>query len=83
MVLAQVLADGTSTLDGRVLDANSARQLADRYTVGGSTFAVVLIGKDGSQKFRVDAVPNLQTVYAVIDGMPMRGQEMNGNNSEC
>ncbi|SDC10674.1 protein of unknown function [Mycolicibacterium neoaurum] len=83
MVLAQVLADGTSMLDGRVLDADSARQLADRYTVGGSTFAVVLIGKDGSQKFRVDAVPNLQTVYAVIDGMPMRGQEMNGNNSEC
>ncbi|MEH3137806.1 MAG: DUF4174 domain-containing protein [Mycolicibacterium neoaurum] len=44
---------------------------------------MLLIGKDGYQKLRVDAVPNLQTVYAAIDGMPMRGQEMSANNSEC
>ncbi|MGN7778724.1 DUF4174 domain-containing protein [Mycolicibacterium sp. 22603] len=83
MILAQVLAGGTSMLDGRVLEAASARQLAEQYAVGDNSFAVLLIGKDGSQKLRVDAVPNLQTVYAVIDGMPMRGQEMSGNNSEC
>ncbi|WBP93298.1 DUF4174 domain-containing protein [Mycolicibacterium neoaurum] len=83
MVLAQVLADGTSTLDGRVLEADGARQLADRYGVRDNTFAVLLIGKDGAQKWRVDTVPNLQTVYAVIDGMPMRGQEMSEHNSEC
>ena len=83
MVLAQVLADGTSMLDGRVLEAAGARQLADRYGVRDNNFAVLLIDKDGAQKWRAGAVPNLQTVYAVIDGMPMRGQEMNGNNSEC
>ena len=83
MVLAQVLADGTSMLDGRVLEAAGARQLADRYGVRDNNFAVLLIGKDGAQKWRVGAVPNLQTVYAVIDGMPMRGQEMSENNSEC
>ncbi|WP_019512218.1 MULTISPECIES: DUF4174 domain-containing protein [Mycobacteriaceae] len=44
---------------------------------------MLLIGKDGTEKLRADTVPNLQTVYAVIDGMPMRGREMSGNNSEC
>ncbi|MEH3130965.1 MAG: DUF4174 domain-containing protein [Mycolicibacterium neoaurum] len=83
MVLAQVLADGTSMLDGRVLEAGAARQLAGRYGVRDNGFAVLLIGKDGYQKLRVDAVPNLQTVYAVIDEMPMRGQEMSENDSEC
>ena len=83
MVLAQVLADGTSMLDGRVLAADGARQLSDRYRVRDNSFAVLLIGKDGAQKWRVGTVPNLQTVYAVIDGMPMRGQEMSENNSEC
>ncbi|TQK29926.1 DUF4174 domain-containing protein [Arthrobacter sp. SLBN-53] len=83
MVLAQVLAAGTSKLDGRVLEADAARQLADRYGVRDTSFAVLLIGKDGGQKWRVDTVPNLQTVYAVIDGMPMRGQEMGEDNSAC
>lgn len=83
LVLAQVLTDGTSMLDGRVLEPDSARRLVDQYAVADNTFTVLLIGKDGSQKLRADTVPNLQTVYAVIDGMPMRGQEMNGNNSEC
>ncbi len=60
-----------------------------RSSVGGpvrrrdKTFTVLLIGKDGTEKLRADTVPNLQTVYAVIDGMPMRGREMSGNNSEC
>lgn len=82
MVLGQVVADGVSTIGGRVIDADSARHLADQYAVGDSAFAVLLIGKDGSEKWRVDTVPDLQTVYAVIDGMPMRGREM-GTEGGC
>ena len=76
MVLGQVVADGVSTLDGRVIDADRARRLADRYAVADGAFAVLLIGKDGGEKWRVDTVPDLQRIYRVIDGMPMRGREM-------
>ena len=76
MALGQVVADGVSTLDGRVIDADRARRLADRYAVADGAFAVLLIGKDGGEKWRVDTVPDLQRIYRVIDGMPMRGREM-------
>lgn len=29
------------------------------------------------------ALPDLQTIYAVIDGMPMRGSEMSANPGRC
>lgn len=76
MVLGQLVADGVSTLGGRVVDADRARRLADRYAVADGAFAVLLIGKDGGEKWRVDTVPDLQRIYRVIDGMPMRGREM-------
>jgi hypothetical protein len=44
---------------------------------------VVLIGKDGGEKLRVNNIPDLQTIYAVIDGMPMRGREMSADPGRC
>ncbi len=83
MVVGQVLAEGTSTLDGQVVDADESQRLADRYAVGEDVFSVVLIGKDGGEKLRVNEVPDLQTIYAVIDGMPMRSREMSTDPSRC
>jgi hypothetical protein len=75
MVLGLVVTEGTSTLDSQVVTAEESRQLADEYGVGDNAFAVALIGKDGGKKLRVDEVPDLRRIYAVIDGMPMRGRE--------
>lgn len=58
MVIGLVVAEGTSTLGGQVLDAVESRRLADTYAIGGDAFAVVLIGKDGGEKLRVDDVPD-------------------------
>ncbi|MEI6254398.1 MAG: DUF4174 domain-containing protein [Mycobacteriaceae bacterium] len=44
---------------------------------------MVLIGKDGGEKLRANDVPDLQAIYAVIDGMPMRGREMSANPGRC
>jgi len=44
---------------------------------------VALIGKDGGENLRINDVPDLQTVYAVIDGMPMRGREMSADPGRC
>ena len=79
MVLGRIVADGTSTLDGQVVDTAQAQRLASEFGIGANGFSVVLIGKDGGEKWRTNDVPNLATIYAVIDGMPMRGQEMSAD----
>ena len=83
MVLGLVMAEDDSTLDGQVIDADEPQRLRDQYAIAENGFVVVLIGKDGGEKWRVDEVPDLQAIYAVIDGMPMRSREMDTNPGLC
>ena len=83
MVLGRIVADGTSTLDGQVVDTSQAQQLFSQFGIGADSFSVVLIGKDGGEKLRVGDVPDLQAIYSVIDGMPMRGREMGADPGRC
>ena len=83
MVLGRIVAEGPSTLGGHVVDTNQAQQLLSEFGIGANSFSVVLIGKDGGEKLRVNAVPDLQSIYAVIDGMPMRGREMRADPDRC
>jgi hypothetical protein len=83
MVLGVIVADGTSTLDGRVVDTSQAQSLRSQFGIATNGFSVVLIGKDGGEKLRVNDVPDLQAIYAVIDGMPMRRREMSTDPGSC
>lgn len=83
MVLGVVVAEGTSTLDGQAINVDEARRLANQFAIGDDAFSVVLVGKDGGEKLRVDDVPDLQRIYAVVDGMPMRSREMGGDPGRC
>ena len=83
MVLGLVVTEGNSTLDGQAIDADESRRLVDQYAIGEDAFSVVLIGKDGGEKLRVNEVPDLRAIYAVIDGMPMRSREMGANPGGC
>jgi hypothetical protein len=83
MVLGLIVTEGTSTLDGQVVDTGQARRLFSEFGIGTNTFSAVLIGKDGGEKLRVNDVPDLPAVYAVIDGMPMRSAEMGADPGRC
>ena len=83
MALGRIVTEGTSTLDGNVVDTNQAQRLRSALGIGANSFSVVLIGKDGGEKLRVNDVPDLQAIYAVIDGMPMRGREMSTDPGRC
>ncbi len=83
MVLGRIVTEGTSTLDGHVVDPTQAQRLVSEFGIGAGSFSVVLIGKDGGEKLRVASVPDLQAIYAVIDGMPMRARETSANPSRC
>ena len=83
MVLGRIVTDGTSTLDGQVVDTAQAQRLASEFGVGANGFSVVLIGKDGGEKLRVNDVPDLAEIYAVVDGMPMRSREVGADPVRC
>jgi hypothetical protein len=83
IVLGRIVIDGTSTLDGHVVDTNQAQRLVSKFGISTDSFSVVLIGKDGDEKLRVADVPDLQAIYDVIDGMPMRARETSADPSRC
>jgi len=83
MVLGRIVTDATSSLDGNLIDAEQAQRLRSAFGIGANSFSVVLIGKDGGEKLRVNDIPDLQAIYAVVDGMPMRGNEMNADPGRC
>ncbi|MGB3778219.1 MAG: DUF4174 domain-containing protein [Tunicatimonas sp.] len=56
-----------------------AARLRERYRVDENAFVFILIGKDGSEKMRSDAVVSRDELYALIDAMPMRREEMRKN----
>jgi hypothetical protein len=50
--------------------------LRDKFGVGDAPFAVVLVGKDGTVKFKSNLPISAGKVFATIDAMPMRQEEM-------
>ncbi|MDG4667193.1 DUF4174 domain-containing protein [Mycobacterium sp. 236(2023)] len=83
MVVGLVVTEGSSALDGQVIDAAQSQRLRDQFAIDDDAFTVLLIGKDGGEKRRVSDVPDLQAIYALIDGMPMRSREMDTGRSQC
>ncbi|MEX0580215.1 MAG: DUF4174 domain-containing protein [Mycobacterium sp.] len=83
MVLGRIVTEGTSTLDGHVVDTNQAQRLMSEFGIGTDNFSVVLLGKDGSEKLRLADIPDLQAIYGVIDGMPMRARETRADPIRC
>jgi hypothetical protein len=73
-------AAGFSERDTKVFSvvgqAAGAQRLRDKLGVGDAPFAVVLVGKDGSVKFKSNLPIGAGKVFATIDAMPMRQQEM-------
>lgn len=76
-------ADGMAERDIRIIDVVAERispadrtYLRTKLDVAANQFGVVLIGKDGGVKLRSDKPVSAQTLFATIDGMPMRRQEM-------
>ena len=46
------------------------------YQVDKETFTFILVGKDGTVKLRRTKVVDLEELFSLIDGMPMRRAEM-------
>lgn len=83
IVVGVFVKNGVSTFDNKRTSSSYATLLRNRYQTGNQTFAVILVGKDGGEKYRLYEAPELDEIFALIDGMPMRQVEMMESSSNC
>ena len=83
MIIGVILEQGQSHLDDQPISPSDASALRNRYAIDHDQFAAILIGKDGSEKYRRYDIPELDGIFALIDGMPMRQDEMAQNPVDC
>ncbi|MEX1350613.1 MAG: DUF4174 domain-containing protein [Desulfobacterales bacterium] len=76
LVIFEILESGTSRLDTCDLDPQVAQSLRDKFDVSPGRFAVILVGKDGGTKLNRQEQTQLEDIFALIDAMPMRMEEM-------
>jgi len=50
--------------------------LRQRFGVADDDFAIILVGKDGTEKYRAAEPVDLAVIFDIVDGMPMRRREM-------
>jgi hypothetical protein len=65
-------------LDGTPVPPEDTMQLRQKFSVEPYSFATILVGKDGGEKFRSNAPAPAEEVFRRIDAMPMRRREMRG-----
>lgn len=75
MVVITIVA-GTVSAEGGPRSKLSAASLRSRFGVGPSEFRIILVGKDGGEKLSSGAPVTADRLFATIDAMPMRRQEM-------
>ena len=76
LVIFEVLETAPCTVDGDPLDPASAQLLRDRFGAAEGAFSVVLVGKDGGVKLDHQGQIRVEEIFALIDAMPMRQEEM-------
>jgi len=77
-----ILEEGESRLEESSLDSGSVDSLRDRFSPHRGQLTVVLIGKDGGEKLRQVDWVNLEEIFALIDTMPMRKEEMRNRGQD-
>lgn len=77
LLVVRLLHEGQSHAGHQPVRAQDARALRERFEVAPDAFAVLLLGKDGTEKRRSVAPVQPQALFEQIDAMPMRQREMN------
>jgi hypothetical protein len=83
MIIAVIVGQGNSSIDQQAITLEYASTLRKQFGLSSDQFAVLLLGKDGGEKYRSYRLPDLDQIFALIDGMPMRQNEMYDNHVDC
>jgi hypothetical protein len=82
LLVGHIFESGAARLGQRRLGPEEAAELRRRFRAARGRLTVVLIGKDGGEKMRQTDGASLQALFARIDSMPMRQQEMRRQAAE-
>ena len=73
---------GIKERDLKIIIVSKDDLLNKKYQIKTGLFTVILLGKDGTEKFRTDEILLTQKLFAIIDAMPMRQAEMKNTNTQ-
>ena len=76
MVVVELVGPDRVYIDGALQRRRRSRTLRERFQVPPESFAVLLVGKDGTAKSRSAKPVEMRALFGLIDEMPMRRQEM-------
>ena len=76
LVIFEILEAGSSRIDEKPIDLQTANRLRERFAIPIGRFAVILVGKDGGTKLQRQEETRLEDIFGLIDSMPMRQQEI-------
>ena len=79
MIHVQVYARGASRAGEALLSSKDQNILRNTFGINPTETVFILIGKDGGEKWRQKEKMQVEDVFALIDSMPMRRQEMRRN----
>lgn len=71
--------EGIKERDLKVIVVEKDNVLFKKYHVQNNAFTVILVGKDGFEKYRTKELLPTEKLFALIDAMPMRRAEMRKN----
>lgn len=76
LLVFQLFLRGQSLIGERPIAASQAQQLRAKLAVEPDERVLLLVGKDGSVKWRAPLLTDLQEIFRQIDAMPMRRNEV-------
>jgi hypothetical protein len=76
LIIFEIIESGPSSMNKKDLDPQTARSLRKKFDTPTGKFTVILVGKDGGIKLKRQDQTQLTDIFALIDSMPMRQEEM-------
>lgn len=76
LVIYQIFRDEVKNPGGKKLNGRQSDAFFKKYQVRRDGFTFILVGKDGGEKLRSEALVPLEKLFGRIDRMPMRRAEM-------
>ena len=76
LVVFHIFESGPSYMGKKQIEPRTAAALRNEFVVPLGGFTCILIGKDGGVKLKQNTQTKVEEIFALIDSMPMRQDEM-------
>jgi hypothetical protein len=76
LIIFEIFERGKSRSGNASLSEHQATQFRHQFGVKEGKFVIILMGKDGTVKLRSNEPVGTSELFSLIDGMPMRQEEM-------